>query len=80
MRVQGAQVPLKFCRAMRRLDSKEVPEESLRRYGLTFDQIVQAVRRSSLDLPGGTIKASRASPGTVCMTLTKAMLGPRSLS
>jgi len=37
--------------------SIEVPEESLRRHRLTFDQVVQAVRRSSLDLPGGSIKA-----------------------
>ena len=38
--------------------SIEVPEESLRRYGLRFDQVVAAVRRSSLDLPGGSIKAA----------------------
>jgi multidrug efflux pump subunit AcrB len=37
--------------------SIEVPEESLRKHGLTFDQVVQAVRSSSLDMPGGTIKA-----------------------
>jgi multidrug efflux pump subunit AcrB len=37
--------------------SIEVPEESLRRHGLTFDQVVEAVRRGSLDLPGGSIKA-----------------------
>ncbi|MAI80167.1 MAG: hypothetical protein CL917_14560 [Deltaproteobacteria bacterium] len=36
--------------------SIEVSESSLRRYGLTFDQVAQAVRRSSLDLPGGVIK------------------------
>jgi multidrug efflux pump subunit AcrB len=36
----------------------EVPEESLRRYGITFDQVVQAVRRGSLDRPGGSIKTS----------------------
>ena len=34
----------------------EVSEDALRRYGLTFDEVVQAVRRSSLDLPGGRIK------------------------
>jgi len=34
----------------------EVPEDSLRRHGLTFDDVVQAVRRSSLDRPGGSIK------------------------
>jgi len=36
--------------------SIEVSEESLRRYRLDFDQVVQAVRRFSLDLPGGAIK------------------------
>jgi multidrug efflux pump subunit AcrB len=38
--------------------SIEVSEESLRRYGLTFDDVAAAVRRASLDLPGGTIKAA----------------------
>jgi multidrug efflux pump subunit AcrB len=37
--------------------SIEVSEESLRRLGLRFDDVVAAVRRSSLDLPGGSIKA-----------------------
>jgi multidrug efflux pump subunit AcrB len=36
--------------------SIEVSEEALRRYGLTFDRVAQAVRRSSLDLPGGSVK------------------------
>ncbi len=36
--------------------SIEVPESSLRRHGLTFDEVAQAVRRSSVDLPGGSIK------------------------
>lgn len=36
--------------------SIEVPEVSLREYGLTFDEVVSAVRRHSLDVPGGTIK------------------------
>lgn len=36
--------------------SIEVSEEALRRYGLTFDQVTAAVRRSSLDLPGGSVK------------------------
>ncbi|NIV46298.1 MAG: AcrB/AcrD/AcrF family protein, partial [Gammaproteobacteria bacterium] len=36
--------------------SIEVSEESLRRHGLTFDQVANAVRRSSLDLPGGSVK------------------------
>ena len=38
--------------------SIELPESSLRRYGLTFDEVVRAIRRSSLDLPGGAIKTS----------------------
>ena len=36
--------------------SVEVSEESLRRHGLTFDEVAAAVRRSSVDLPGGTLK------------------------
>ncbi len=36
--------------------SIEVSEESLRRYGLTFEEIRQVVRRSSVNLPGGSIK------------------------
>jgi len=36
--------------------SIEVPEANLRRHGLSFDQVAEAVRRSSLDLPGGSIK------------------------
>lgn len=36
----------------------EVSEEALRRYGLTFDEVARAVRLSSLDLPGGSIKTS----------------------
>ncbi len=34
----------------------EVSEDALRRFNLTFDEVVRAVRRSSLDLPGGAIK------------------------
>jgi len=36
--------------------SIEVSEQALRRFDLTFDEVAQAVRRSSLDLPGGSIK------------------------
>ena len=36
----------------------EVSEANLRRYGLTFDDVAQAVKRGSLDLPGGVIKTS----------------------
>ena len=38
--------------------SVEVAEEQLRRYGLSFDEVVAAIRSSSLDLPGGSIKTS----------------------
>ena len=37
--------------------SIEVSESALRNYNLSFDQFVQAVRGSSIDLPGGLIKA-----------------------
>lgn len=40
--------------------SIEVSEESLRRHDLTFLDVVEAVRRSSLDLPGGTVKTRGA--------------------
>ena len=36
--------------------SIEISEEALRRYQLTFDEVANAVRISSLDLPGGSIK------------------------
>ncbi len=36
--------------------SIEVTEAQLRKYQLSMDQISQAIRRSSLDLPGGSIK------------------------
>ncbi|MFK8067278.1 MAG: efflux RND transporter permease subunit [Gammaproteobacteria bacterium] len=36
----------------------EVSENTLDRYGLTFDQVLQAVRRSSLDQPAGSIKTN----------------------
>jgi multidrug efflux pump subunit AcrB len=37
----------------------EVSEEDLRRYGISFDQVVGAVRSGSIDLPGGTIKTDQ---------------------
>ncbi len=37
--------------------SIELPEEALRRYKLTFDEVANAIRRFSMDLPGGVIKA-----------------------
>ena len=36
--------------------SIEVSEETLRRYGLSFDEVAGAVGTSSLDLPGGSVK------------------------
>ena len=36
--------------------SIEVSEEALRRFEISFDQVAQSVRRSSLDLPGGSVK------------------------
>ena len=36
----------------------EVAEQDLRRHGLTFSQVANAVRRSSLDLPGGSVKTA----------------------
>lgn len=37
--------------------SIELSEATLREYGLTFDAVAAAVKRSSLDLPAGTIKS-----------------------
>ncbi len=36
--------------------SIEVSEEALRRFGLSFEQVANAVSMSSLDLPGGAVK------------------------
>jgi multidrug efflux pump subunit AcrB len=36
--------------------SIELPESTLRRYGLTLEGVAQAVRRASLDLPGGSVE------------------------
>jgi multidrug efflux pump subunit AcrB len=38
--------------------SIEVPEENLRRYGLTLELIAQRVRRASVDLPAGSVKSA----------------------
>lgn len=37
--------------------SIEVSEEALRRHGITFADVSRAVSRSSLDMPGGSVKA-----------------------
>lgn len=36
--------------------SIEVSEDTLRRYNLTFDALAAAIRNSSLDIPGGSVK------------------------
>lgn len=38
--------------------SIEVSENTLRQYGLTFDDVAGAVRLASLDLPGGSVRTS----------------------
>ena len=38
--------------------SIEVPQEQLRRYGLTLPEVAQRVRAASIDLPGGTVKTA----------------------
>jgi len=54
--------------------SIEVAEETLRRHGLTFDEIVAAVRRGSLDRPGGSIKTSGGE--ILLRTKGQAYVGP----
>ncbi|MCP5043920.1 MAG: efflux RND transporter permease subunit, partial [bacterium] len=51
---QVTQVELKNTRPYE--ISIEVSEASLQRHGLSFDELANAVRRASLDLPGGLIK------------------------
>lgn len=38
--------------------SIEIPQEDLRRYGLTLDQVASIIRQSSIELPGGAIKGA----------------------
>ena len=38
--------------------SIEISESALRRWGLSFDDVARAVRRSSLDLPAGSVKTA----------------------
>ena len=38
--------------------SIEVSEQTLRRYGLSFEKIARAVRESSLDIPAGSVKTA----------------------
>ena len=39
--------------------SIEVSENTLRQYGMSFDELAMAIRKSSVDLPGGSIKVNR---------------------
>lgn len=39
--------------------SVEVSEASLKRNNLTFDQVAEAIRQNSVDLPGGTLRTER---------------------
>ncbi len=39
--------------------SVEVSEENLRRYGISFDHVVKAVRTGSIDLAGGAVKTAQ---------------------
>lgn len=50
-----SKVELQFAR--RYEISVEVSEQKLRQYGLTLSEIGQVIQRSSLDIPGGSIKA-----------------------
>ncbi len=38
--------------------SIEIPEDNLRRYGLTLNQVADRIRQASIDLAGGSIKAA----------------------
>ena len=54
--------------------SIEVSERDLLRYDMTFEEVVAAVRRASLDLPGGAV---RSSDGEILLrTMGQAYLGP----
>lgn len=48
--------------------SIEVPQSKLREYGLTLDQVAQAVRSASVELPGGGVKTNA---GEVLMRTTE---------
>ena len=54
--------------------SIEVSEAALQRHALTFDDIARAVRRSSIDLPGGSIR--RESGEIRLRTVGQAYRGP----
>jgi len=52
----------------------EISEKDLREYNLTFDQVADAIRGSSLDLPGGTIRSERGE--ILLRTQSQAYRGP----
>ena len=53
----GLDITLTAIKAVRPYEiAIEVPEATLREYGLTFDQVVRAVRSHSVDLSAGSIK------------------------
>ena len=54
--------------------SIEVSEDDLRRHGMTFDQVADVVRRSSLDLPGGSVRTERGE--ILLRTIGQAYRGP----
>jgi multidrug efflux pump subunit AcrB len=53
--------------------SVEVTEDALRRYGLDFDAVAGAVRRASINLPGGVVKAEGGQ--VILRTQTQAYTG-----
>ncbi len=56
--VQLPEISQAFVRGVRNYEiSIEVSENTLRQYGLTFDDVMRVVRGNSLDLPAGQIKA-----------------------
>ena len=53
--------------------SVEVSEETLRRYGLTLQQVAQSIRTGALDMPGGTLKTENGE--ILIRTMGQAYLG-----
>lgn len=72
LRIDGiTQVDLKYARPYE--IAIEVSEKALRRHGLTFDEVAGAVRRSSLDLPGGSVRTEQGE--ILLRTLGQAYVG-----
>ncbi len=53
--------------------SVEVSEDTLRRYGLTLQQVAQSIRTGALDMPGGTLKTENGE--ILIRTMGQAYLG-----